>query len=323
MRAAVVTVLGENPRYAEVPEPSAPGKDEVVVEVLAAALSPRVRSQAAGTHYTSTDGLPLIPGIDGVGRLPDGTLVYFLLPDTNKGAMAERVAIDLRRSVPLPKDVDPLRLAAVMNPAMASWVALRQRISFHRGQSVLIFGATGNAGRTAIQVAKHFGASEITAVGRGADRGDELMRLGATTFIPLDGDPDSVRVALAEAGQDVDVVLDLLWGQPTSDALRAIVPNRTRDEQLLTWIQIGSVAGLESPIPSAALRAVNVCLIGSGQGSVDSRSYREEIGELAKEVAGGTFDTPVKAVPLRDVESAWADSSTTERIVIVPQVWRN
>lgn len=318
MKAAVVTAFGEAPRYVDAPEPTATGTDEVVVDVLASALSPRVRSQAAGSHYTSTGDLPLIPGIDGVGRLPDGTLVYFLLPDTDKGAMAERVTIDRRRSVPLPEDADPVQIAAAMNPAMASWVALRQRITFERGQAVLVLGATGNAGRAAVQVAHRLGAGDVIAVGRGAERMQGLTRRGATQIIELD-DPDTVARHLAEAGKEVDVVLDFLWGEPTSKALRAIVPNRARDEQLLTWIQIGSVAGPESPIPSAALRAVNLRIIGSGQGSVEPRAYRQEIEMLAHEIHAGTFDTSARRVPLSEVETAWADITSTERIVIAPR----
>jgi NADPH:quinone reductase-like Zn-dependent oxidoreductase len=317
MKAAVVTKFGDAPRYADAPEPEATSEHEVVVEVLAAALSPRVRSQATGAHYTSTDELPLIPGIDGVGRLPDGRLIYFLLPDTNKGAIAERTTVDTRRAVPLPEDADPVKLAAVMNPAMASWVALRRRITFQKGQSVLIFGATGNAGRCGVQVARRLGASRIIAVGRGAERMRDLARLGATRIIEL-GDDESVEHELADAGKDVDVVLDFLWGEPTKDALYAIIPNRTEDEQLLTWIQIGSVAGLESPIPSAALRAVNLQLIGSGQGSVTPRDYRDEVEELASEVLKGTFDTAVRQIPLSEVETAWADTASSGRIVIVP-----
>jgi NADPH:quinone reductase-like Zn-dependent oxidoreductase len=95
----------------------------VLVEVVAAGLYPRVRSQADGSHYTSTDELPLVPGIDGVGRAPDGTLRYFVLPDTTVGSMAERTVVDLRRSIVLPDGSDPIALAAVMNPAMASWIA--------------------------------------------------------------------------------------------------------------------------------------------------------------------------------------------------------
>ena len=317
MKAAVVTKFGEAPRFTEAAEPRATGGDELVVEVLAAALSPRVRSQAAGAHYTSTDELPLIPGIDGVGRLPDGALIYFLLPDTNKGAMAERTTVDMRRAVPLPRDADPVKFAAVMNPAMASWVALRRRIAFRRGQNLLVLGATGNAGRCAVQVAKHLGADQIIAVGRGAERMPDLGRLGANRIIEL-SDDESVEHELADAGKNVDVVLDFLWGEPTKNALYAIIPNRTNAERLLTWIQIGSVAGLEAPIPSAALRAINLQLIGSGQGSVAPRDYRDEVEELVPEVIRGTFDTPVRQIPLREVEAAWADTASSERIVIVP-----
>ena len=180
---------------------------------------------------------------------------------------------------------------------------------------MLILGATGNAGRCAVQVAKHLGASRIIAAGRGAER---MRDLGASGVVELGADPETVERELADAGKDVDVVIDFLWGEPTRNALYAIVPNRTRDEQLLTWIQVGSVAGLESPIPSAALRAVNLQLIGSGQGSVPLQDYREEIAALASEVLKGTFDIATRRVPLTDVEAAWADTAASERIVIVP-----
>jgi NADPH:quinone reductase-like Zn-dependent oxidoreductase len=166
MYAAVVNEFDAPPVYAEVPAPtSGPG---VLLDVLAAGLHPRVRSQADGSHYTSTGELPLIPGIDGVGRGPDGTLRYFILPDTRFGSMASQTVADPRRSIALPPDADPVTLAAAMNPAMSSWVALRRRIDFAPGSRVLILGATGNSGRLAIQVAKHLGASRIIAAGRNA-----------------------------------------------------------------------------------------------------------------------------------------------------------
>src|SRR5271168_4678837 len=151
MHAAVVTTFDAAPRYQEFPVPVPSGGDEMLVDVLAAGLHPRVRSQANGSHYTSTDELPLIPGIDGVGRRSDGSLVYFILPDTVYGAMAEHTVIDARRSIPLASDADPILLAAAMNPGMSSWVALSQRITFKPGQAVLILGATGSAGQLAIQ----------------------------------------------------------------------------------------------------------------------------------------------------------------------------
>src|SRR6202034_4592827 len=115
------------PVYEDFPAPTPHGPDQVLADVLAAGLHPRVRSQANGSHYTSTGDLPLVPGVDGVGRGSDGLVRYFVLSDTTLGSMAERTVIDTRRSIVLPDGTDPVAVAAAMNPAMASWVALRQR----------------------------------------------------------------------------------------------------------------------------------------------------------------------------------------------------
>src|ERR1700728_1276031 len=170
MKAAVVSSFDAGPRYQEFPAPAAAGPDDMVIDVIAAGLHPRGRSQAAGSHYPSTADLPLVPGIDGVGRGSDGLLRYFILPDTTMGAMAEQTVIDVRRSVVLPDDSDAIAVAAAMNPAMSSWVALRQRVQFRPGQNVLILGATGSAGQLAVQIAKLFGADQIIAAGRSAER---------------------------------------------------------------------------------------------------------------------------------------------------------
>lgn len=318
MRAAVVTSYDEPPRYEELPEPEAHGEHEVVVEVVAAALSPRVRSQASGSHDTSPDELPLVPGIDGVGSTADGRLRYFVLPDTTFGSLAERTVIDLRRSVALPDDVDAVTLAAAMNPAMSSWVALRRRIEMPAGQRVMVLGATGNAGRLAVQVARTLGASHVVAVGRDAGRLADLAAHHADDTVSLEGEAEVVAARLAGAGRDVDVVLDYVWGLPTADAMRAIVPARVDDAQTLTWVQIGSVAGLESPIPSAALRATRLQLIGSGQGSVSTRDIVAELSELADEVHRGGLFVDATPVPLAGIERIWRLPLTGPRLVIVP-----
>ncbi len=88
MNAAVVTSFDEPPHYQEFEVPRPAGADELLVEVLAAGLHPRVRSGAAGRHYTSTGALPMVPGIDAVGRRADGQLVYFVADDAALGTMA-------------------------------------------------------------------------------------------------------------------------------------------------------------------------------------------------------------------------------------------
>ena len=232
--------------------------------------------------------------------------------------MAEQTVVDPRRSVVLAADSDPIAIAAAMNPAMSSWVALRQRVTFQAGQSVLVLAATGNAGRMAVQVAKLFGAGRIVAAGRGADRLAELPALGATDTVLLEGEPDDIAHRLGEAAGDVDVVIDYLWGEPTVAAMVAIVLARTDSGKPLTWIEIGSVAGAVAPIPSAALRSTRLQIVGSGQGSVSAREIAAEIPALAEEITKGTFSVDAEATPLAQVEQAWADTKTRKRIVFTP-----
>jgi NADPH:quinone reductase-like Zn-dependent oxidoreductase len=318
MHAAVVTSFGSAPRYQEFPAPVPTGDDEMLIDVLAAGLHPRVRSQAGGSHYTSTGELPLVPGIDGVGRGPDGALRYFILPDTTMGAMAEQTVIDARRSVVLPESSDPVAVAAAMNPAMSSWVALRRRVAFEAGQNVLVLAATGNAGRMAVQIAKLFGANRVIGAGRGADRLAELPALGADETVLLEGDPEDIARRLGKAATDVDIVLDYLWGEPTAAAMIAVVTDRADRAKPLTWIEIGSVAGPTAAIPSAALRAARLQIVGSGQGSVSTREILAELPALAEQIATGSFAIDAQVMPLADVERAWAD--TGRRTVLVPKL---
>ncbi|WP_234433399.1 quinone oxidoreductase family protein [Streptomyces sp. NRRL WC-3549] len=159
MRAAVITSSDAPPVHGEHPDPVATGEHDMVVEVLAAGLHHLTRAKANGTHYSSAGGFPLVPGVDGVVRDGSGRLRYAVLDDTDLGTFAERTVIDARRSVLLPDGTDPVRVAAAMNPGMSSWVALRRRIAFREGGSVLVLGATGSAGSMAIQIAKRFGAA--------------------------------------------------------------------------------------------------------------------------------------------------------------------
>jgi NADPH:quinone reductase-like Zn-dependent oxidoreductase len=318
MRAAVVTSFDTPPTCQNVPTPAPRTPDEVLVDVIAAGLHPRVRSQANGSHYTSSDELPLVPGIDGVGRAPDGTLRYFVLPDTAMGAMAERTIIDPRRSIVLTEDGDPVLVAAAMNPAMSSWIALRRRIDFQPGQSVLVLGATGNAGRLAVQIAKHLGAGHVIGAGRRAERLAALTDLGADATVSLTGDPDDLARRLGQAAGDIVVVIDYVWGQPTADALRAVVMNRTDRGRPLTWIEVGAIAGPAAAIPSAALRAARLQIVGSGQGSIPTRDILAELPDLAAEITNGTFWIDARTVPLADVETAWKEFDSDRRVVITP-----
>lgn len=314
--AAVVTSFDEPPHYLpfDLPEPK---EGEVAVDVLAAGLHPRVRSGASGAHYTSTGALPLIPGVDGVGRRADGALVYFAVDDTRHGTMATKAVIDPRRTIALPDGADAVRIAAAMNPAMSSWVALRRRVAWTPGASVLVLGATGNAGAMAVQVAKLLGAGEVVAAGRDRGRLALVGEAGADRTIALDD--ASADADLADAARDVDVVLDYLWGAPTERAIRAVLTARTDRSRPLDWVEIGSVAGPDLTLPSAALRSAHLRLIGSGQGSIGPREYLAELPSLVEAIGDGRIFVQTRTARLADVESVWSEPEAPGiRTVLVP-----
>jgi NADPH:quinone reductase-like Zn-dependent oxidoreductase len=319
MHAAVVSSFDTPPRYESFPTPEASTDHEVVVSVVACGLHPRVRSQADGSHYTSTSELPLIPGIDGVGRTTKGEMRYFILPDTTLGAMAEKTVIDLRRSIVLPENTNAILVAAAMNPAMSSWIALRKRIDFTPGSNVVVLGATGNAGHLAVQIARHLGAGRVVAAGRDHDRLSTLLEHSADEIVSLHGNPVEVADRVGEAARETDVVIDYLWGQPTADAMRSIVTGRLDPSRPLTWIQIGSVAGPTADVPSALLRSCRLQIVGSGQGSISTGEILAELPELAARITDGSFTVNARTMPLTDVEQAWNEPPQgRERIVITP-----
>lgn len=319
MHAAVVRSFDRPPRYEHVDEPTLAGPDEALVDVVAVGLHPRVRSGAAGRHYTSTGTLPMIPGIDGVGRTAVGGLVYFVAPDDVRGTMADRAVIDVRRTIPLPEGVDVARVAAAMNPAMSAWVALRRRVPLRPGQSVLVLGATGNAGGMALQVAKRLGAGRVVGAGRNPTRLAELGARGADDVVALVDDDAASAERLARSAAEVDVVLDYLWGEPAAMTMMALLPARTDRSRPLDWVQIGAVAGATMALPSVALRSANLRIQGNGQGAVSPAAYLAELPALVEEIDAGTIDVTARRVPLADVESAWvAPEEPGVRTVVMP-----
>ena len=319
MHAAVVRSFDHPPRYESVDAPQSAGPGQAIVDVLAAGLHPRVRTGASGRHYTSTGELPMIPGVDGVGRLANGGLVYFAAPDDVRGSMAERVLVDLRRTVPLPADADVTKIAAAMNPAMSAWVTLRRRVPLQPGQSVLVLGATGNAGGMAVQIARKLGAGRVVGAGRNPERLAALSAAGADEMVALADDPAVTGERLARAAAEVDVVIDYLWAEPAAIAIMALLKARTDRSRALDWIQVGAVAGPTIELPSVALRSANLRLQGTGQGSVSPAAYLAELPSLVEQIDVGAIEVDARGVPLADVETAWtAPEPPGVRTVLIP-----
>lgn len=313
MKAAVITSFSMPPRYTEFAEPVAASPAEMVVDVLAAGLHHVTRGKASGAHYSSPGALPMIPGVDGVGRGSDGKLRYFGQAPDQLGTMAQRTVIRLDQSFVLPDGSDPVAVAAAMNPGMSAWLALRCRAPFQPGQKLLIVGATGSSGSMAVQIARHLGAGQIIAVGRDTRKLATLSALGATHAVTMD-DP-----ALGGLANEVDVVLDYVWGESSVRLMERLLKQRADRGQKLSWVQIGSTGGDVAGIPGAFLRSANLQLLGSGIGSLSMRQIVAELPALIQEVALGTFRIDARAVPLSQVEQVWTEPvQSSARIVFTP-----
>jgi NADPH:quinone reductase-like Zn-dependent oxidoreductase len=320
MNAAVVYSFEAPPRYTTFADPVA-AENEWLVRVTVAGLHPIVKALARGTHYGSSGELPFVAGVDGVGKLEDGTRVYFGIARSPFGTFSERALAASWMCLPLPGEIDDVTAAGIANPAMSSWAALTVRAKFATGESVLILGATGVAGQLAIQVAKRLGARRVIAAGRNPRSLEKLKALGADAVISLDQDQASLvsafRTELTESG--VDVVLDYLWGQPAERVLDAISQKGLRKAAArVRFIQIGESAGKAISLPAATLRSSGLELLGSGFGSASLDQIRQALAEFFHVAAKEPFQFCTKAVPLHDVEALWSTAEEGTRLVFQP-----
>jgi NADPH2:quinone reductase len=320
MYAAVVHAFDAPPHYTTFADPVA-AEGEKLVTVSAAGLHPIVKALARGTHYGSSGELPFIAGVDGVGKLDDGTRVYFGVARSPFGTFAERAPAASWMCLPLPEAIDDVTAAGIANPAMSSWAALTTRAKFVRGESVLILGATGVAGQLAVQVAKRLGARRIIAAGRNPQALEKLKTLGADAVISLEQDQASLvsafRTEIAEAG--IDVVLDYLWAQPAELVLQAISQKGLRKAGArVRFIQIGESAGKTISLPAATLRSSGLELLGSGFGSASLAQILLALAEFFQVAAKEPFQFHTKAAPLRDIETLWNTAEEGTRLVFQP-----
>lgn len=314
MKAAIVRGAGQMPVYGDFDEP-VPSEGEIRITVTAAAIGPAVKSRASGAHYSASGRFPFVVGIDGVGRLNDGTRVYFVLPRAPWGSMAERTVVPAAQCLSLPDDLDDITAAAIANPGMSSWAAYTERARLEAGETVLVNGATGTAGRLAVQIAKHLGARKVIATGRNVEALRSVEALGADVTILL-GDSEEVLADRFEQqfAEGVDVVVDYLWGH-SAECLLIAGAKAARDAVPIRFVQIGSASARAITLPSAVLRSSAIELMGSGLGSIPNARLVDAIGAVLHATVPGGFRIALEPALLSEVEQAWRQDDSARRTV--------
>lgn len=313
MRAAIIDAPGAEPRLGDFPEPEA-ADGGTALTMLAAGIHQVVRRLAAGTHYGSGGAYPLIPGVDGVGRDAEGTPRYAAGVRSPWGTLAERAVA--RLAIPVPDGADPSRVAGAMNPGMSSWLPLTERAAgLDRLGTVLVVGATGVAGRLAVQNAFALGAERVVGLGRDAERLAEVARLGAVAVDLADGDA-ALQRALGDAVPSL--VLDFVWGAAAELVWAALGRHGLgEDEADILHVEIGGTGGPSAALPAALLRSRRITIRGSGAGSGSVADVMAQLPVYLSKVAAGEVVAPIRVFPLSRLDEAWAYRGPDRAVVAI------
>ncbi len=309
MKAAVVKAARTDPVYGDFEEPMAKA-GRTIITVRASALSQNTKSRASGSHYASEGLYPAVPGVDGVGYTSDGQRLYFAMPEAPFGALAEKSLARTEYCIPVPPELDDVTAAAIANPGMSAWAAMMERAQLKPGEIVLVNGATGTAGRLAVQLAKHLGAARIIATGRNEKELDEVKTLGADVTIPFAlGTSLGVKLyeeaLIGEFANGIDVVLDYLWGETARTIIVAIAKS-VEDARPVRFVHVGGASGEQTiELPGAALRSSAIVLMGSGLKSVRASGLLRAIKNVFEVTTPAGLQIATKAVPLSQVEEYW------------------
>lgn len=323
MKAAVLHKFGKAPRYEDFPDPTC-GEGEALVEVKAVALENIDRAMARGSHFASRQFLPHLPAIvgsDGIGALENGQLIGFGGMKPPYGSMAERAVIPDLHYVRIPDGVDAAIAATVPGSALTALFPLKWGAQLQPDETVLIHGATGFAGKLAVQVARLLGAKRIVATGRNDKALRSLADLGADSVIDLKQSDTRLTAAFRReaGGAGYGVILDFLWGHPTEVLIATLVPDTLSFAKGRTrLVQVGEMAGPRITLSADALRTSGLTILGGGSG-ITPEALAEGAGQVWDWIKEGKLKAAIERVPLKDVERAWKRTDVQgRRIVIIP-----
>ncbi|WP_266082782.1 NAD(P)-dependent alcohol dehydrogenase [Haladaptatus caseinilyticus] len=245
MKAVVATKYGSPDvlRVTEVAKPT-PKDDEILIRINATTVSPSDSAFRQGKPFLvrffsglskpdSILGDVLAGEVEAVGsdvtRFAEGDRVFgTAAPDS--GAHAEYICLPEDGALAaLPSNMSDGEAAAVCDGALTAMGFLRDTADIHRGQSILINGASGSIGTFAIQLAKHFGA-EVTGVC--STRNNELVKsLGADTVI------DYTQTDFTTMGEKYDIIFDAVGKSSYSRCKESL----TRDGMYLTTVPSSAI----------------------------------------------------------------------------------
>ena len=218
MKAIYITEFGgpEVMKYLDLPEP-VPAGSQVLLEVSAIGINYADTHQTENS-YLSTQKLPLIPGMEVVGKMPDGSRVLALAAS---GGYCQKTLVNPKTVIPLPDKVSDGQALAMMVQGSTAHMILKKMGQIKAGESVVIHAGAGGVGSVAIQLAKLWGAFVI-AVTSSDEKKKLCMELGADVVVDASEADLAQALIKANNGKGVDLILEMVGGTTFDQSIGAL-----------------------------------------------------------------------------------------------------
>ncbi|KIC46948.1 NADPH:quinone oxidoreductase [Ruegeria sp. ANG-S4] len=300
----------------EAPKPEA---QQIRVRIKACGLNFADLLMQKGTYQDTPEapftlGMEVAGIVDAIGnnvtefRPGDRVAVY-----CGQGGLAEFGVFDADRAIALPDSMSFEDAAAIQIAYGTSHIALAHRAHLQAGETLLVTGAAGGVGLTAVEIGKLMGA-RVIAQARGADKLEIARKAGADHLLDASEDLRDRVIALGGA----DVVYDAIGGETFNAAFRATNP----EGRLLP---IGFAGGEVPQIPANHLLVKNLSVIGfyiGGYLTFRSAVVKDSFSTLFRWHGQGKIKPHISHVlPLGDVAKGLQllkDRKSTGKVVITP-----
>jgi len=238
-----------------------PQPHEVRIRVRACGVNFADSLMIAGKYQVKPER-PFAPGFEAAGEIVElGSAVSGLHPNQrvlaflrSGGGYAEEIVVDAAAVVPLPDAMDFVTAAAFPVAYGTSHFALAHRGRLREGETLLVLGAAGGVGLTAVEIGKRMGAYVIAAAGS-AEKLAVARAHGADALIDYREESIRDRVRALTDGKGADVVYDPVGGDTFDQALRAV----NWEARMLV---IGFASGRIQSVPANLILVKNISVIG-------------------------------------------------------------
>jgi len=281
----------------EIEVPS-PGRGEVLVDVRACAIN-YPDTLMIRDLYQFKPERPYSPGgeiagrIEALGESVDGFEVGdTVLAGIGNGGLAEKVVVPANRMFKVPEGIPYEKAASLLMTYGTTIHGLKDRGHIKDGDTVLILGAAGGVGLSAVELSKAFGARVVAAVSS-EEKGEVARKAGADEVViyPREEMNKAASKELSQqfkqaCGPDgANIVYDIVGGQYSEPALRAIAWEGR-------FLVVGFPAGIaKMPLNLTLLKSCDICGVFWGAFTArEPKKFHEQVHELFDLLKAGTID---------------------------------